>query len=90
MCSPSRHIFNTYFLWCIFFSGFNLFEIYDFGRRYKLAKVHFFIAGSAMGEQIFLFLFFFFFLARIRPQWPVTVSVQRLRGVPKDRLPFRR
>jgi hypothetical protein len=32
----------------------------------------------------------FFFLTRIRPQWPVTVSLQRLRGLPRDILPFGR
>jgi hypothetical protein len=34
--------------------------------------------------------FFLFFLTRIRSQWPVTVSLQRLRGLPRDILPFER
>jgi hypothetical protein len=35
-------------------------------------------------------MFFLFFLTRIRPQWPVTVSLQSLRGLPRDLLPFGR
>jgi hypothetical protein len=31
---------------------------------------------------------FFFFLTHIRSQWPVTVSLQRLRVLPRDLLPF--
>jgi hypothetical protein len=30
----------------------------------------------------------FFFLTRSRPQWPVAVSLQRLRGLPRDLLPL--
>jgi hypothetical protein len=33
---------------------------------------------------------FFLFLTRIRPQWPVTVSLRRLRGLPMDLLSFGR
>jgi hypothetical protein len=36
-------------------------------------------------------VFFFFFhllLTFIRPQWPVTVSLKRLRGLPRVLLPF--
>jgi hypothetical protein len=34
--------------------------------------------------------FFFFLLTRIKPQWPVTMSLRRLGGLPRDLLPFGR
>jgi hypothetical protein len=35
-------------------------------------------------EYVITEYFFFFLLTRIMPQWPVTVSLQRLRGLPRD------
>jgi hypothetical protein len=42
---------------------------------------------TAKGGGHYVFLFFFF-LTCITPQWPVTVSLQRLRGLPRDLLSF--